>query len=328
MDFNLSAGLFSEEQKFEHFLDNEIYDVIIIGAGPAGLTAAVYTLRKGLKTGLITKQVGGQVADTAGIENYLGYRYINGSELVDKFREQVMQFGIAFESESPVRELIDGPVKQLLLEDGRILKAKTVIVASGKQSKKLGIPGEDRLIGHGVAYCAICDAPFYVDKKVVVVGGGNSGVEAAIDLAKVATHVTLVQRRDHLTADKILIDKLAAYANVSYLYEHIVTEIKGEKDVSSLMIQNKNSKEIFEMEADGIFIQIGLIPNTAFAEKLLKLNEYKEIKINSFCQTSHEGIFAAGDVTNVPYKQIIIAGGEGAKAALAADSYLMNRVDT
>ena len=324
MEFNLSAGLFSEEQKFEPFQEQELYDTIIIGAGPAGLTAAVYCMRKGLKTGLMTKQVGGQVADTAGIENYLGYRYINGTELVDKFREQVMQFSIAFESESPVQSLRDGKIKEIVLEDGRSLKARTLIIASGKQSKMLGIPGEVRLIGHGVAYCAICDAPFFVDKKVVVVGGGNSGVEAAIDLAKVATHVTLVQRREHLTADKILIDKLSDFSNVTYMYNHIVTEILGEKDVDSVMIQNKRSQQISELKADGIFIQIGLIPNSSFAQGLLDMNEYNEILIDGYCQTNRDGIFAAGDVTSVPYKQIIIACGEGAKAALAATTYLLN----
>ena len=325
MEFNLSAGLFSEGQKFESFQEQALYDTIIIGAGPAGLTAAVYCMRKGLKTGLITKQVGGQVADTAGIENYLGYRYINGTELVDKFREQVMQFSIAFESESPVQSLQDGQIKEIVLEDGRCLKTRTIIIASGKQSKQLNIPGEVRLIGHGVAYCAICDAPFFVNKKVFVVGGGNSGVEAAIDLAKVAEHVTLIQRRDHLTADKILIDKLADFENVSYLFEHIVTEIKGGNDVESVMIQNKKSLLISEYQTDGVFVQIGLIPNSSFAEKLLDMNKYNEILVDGYCQTNRDGIFAAGDVTSVPYKQIIIACGEGAKAALAATSYLLNQ---
>lgn len=327
MDFNLSTSLFASDQKFEPFQDDRVYDVIIIGGGPAGLTAAVYCMRKGLSTGLITRQVGGQVAETAGIENYLGYRYIDGSELVDKFREQVTQFGIAFESENNVLELRDGTPKQIVLEDERILSAKTVLIASGKQSKKLVVPGEDRLVGHGVAYCAICDAPFFVDQKVVVVGGGNSGVEAAIDLAKVARHVTLVQRREHLTADKILIDKLAAYSNVSYLFEHIVTEIKGDKNVSSVTVQDKNTRIVKEMEMDGIFIQIGLIPNSRFAENVVRMNNYKEIEIDAYCRTSCPGIFAAGDVTSVPYKQIIIACGEGAKAALAATEYLLNQPD-
>ncbi|MDD4461920.1 MAG: FAD-dependent oxidoreductase, partial [Eubacteriales bacterium] len=163
MDFslNLSSGLFANDQKFKTFEQGHVYDLIIIGGGPAGLTAAVYAMRKGLSTGLITRNVGGQVADTAGIENYLGYRYIDGSELVDKFREQVLQFSIAFESDSTVQSLTPGQPIQITLEDGRILKARSLIIASGKQSKKLGIPGEDKLVGHGVAYCAICDAPFF-----------------------------------------------------------------------------------------------------------------------------------------------------------------------
>ncbi|MDD3867723.1 MAG: FAD-dependent oxidoreductase [Eubacteriales bacterium] len=327
MDFslNLSSGLFANDQKFKTFEQGHVYDLIIIGGGPAGLTAAVYAMRKGLSTGLITRNVGGQVADTAGIENYLGYRYIDGSELVDKFREQVLQFSIAFESDSTVQSLTPGQPIQITLEDGRILKARSLIIASGKQSKKLGIPGEDKLVGHGVAYCAICDAPFFVDQRVVVVGGGNSGVEAAIDLAKVARHVTLIQRRDHLTADQIVIDKLKAYENVDYLFEHIVTEIRGDQHVSSVMVQNRQTGEVHEMMTDGIFVQIGLIPNSAFAKNVLDMNEYNEIVIDESCRTSEPGIFAAGDVTTTRYKQIIIASGEGATAALSAADFLLNQ---
>lgn len=325
MEFNLSGSLFASDQNFKAFDQDTLYDVIIIGGGPAGLTAAVYCMRKGLVTGLITREVGGQVAETAGIENYLGYRYINGSELVDKFREQVTQFGIAFETRGNVSAMEDGTPKKIILSDGRVFKSKTLLIASGKQSKRLGVPGEIPLVGHGVAYCAICDAPFFVNQRVIVVGGGNSGVEAAIDLAKVASHVTLVQRRDHLTADKILIDKLAAYTNVDYLFEHIVTEIKGDKHVDGVTLMDRRSGETRHMDVDGVFVQIGLIPNSTFAEGIVDMNSYKEIMIDSFCRTNLPGVFAAGDVTNVPYKQIIIACGEGAKASLAITDYLLNQ---
>lgn len=326
-EFNLSSSLFATDKKFRSFEQSVIYDTIILGGGPAGLTAAVYCMRKGLVTGLITNQVGGQVAETAGIENYLGYRYINGSELVDKFRDQVSQFGIAFEEHGDVTAITNGPLKQVSLADGRVFQSRTLIIATGKQPKRLDVPGELALVGHGVAYCAICDAPFFAGQQVVVVGGGNSGVQAAIDLAKVASHVTLVQRRDHLIADKILIEKLASFANVDYLYEHLVTAIHGEKHVNGVTLQNRSSGETREQETDGVFVQIGLIPNSAFARDVVAMNGIGEITVDSFCRTDRAGIFAAGDVTDVPYKQIIIACGEGAKASLALYDHLLNKQD-
>lgn len=327
LDFKLSSSLFASDRKFRAFDQTVVYDTIILGAGPAGLTAAVYCMRKGMVTGLITRQVGGQVAETAGIENYLGYRYINGSELVDKFRDQVSQFGIAFEEHGDVATITDGPLKQVTLADGRVFQCRTLLIATGKQPKRLDVPGELTLVGHGVAYCAICDAPLFAGQRVVVVGGGNSGVQAAIDLAKVASHVTLVQRRDRLISDKILIDKLAAFTNVDYLYEHLVTAIHGEKNVSGVTLQNRKSGETRELETDGVFVQIGLIPNSAFAQGVVAMNTIGEIHADSFCRTDRAGIFAAGDVTDVPYKQIIIACGEGAKAALAMYDYLLNQQD-
>lgn len=327
MLLNLAPSLFAPELNFKPLQTDKLYDVIIIGAGPSGLTAAVYCLRKGLKTGLVSIQVGGQMADTSGIENYLGYRYINGMELVEKFREQVLQFGIDFETKAPVQSIEDGDIKRVHLEDGRAYRTRTLIIASGKQYKKLGVPGEQELTGHGVAYCSICDAPLFVGKKVVVSGGGNSGVAAAIDLAKVAEHVTLIQRRDHLTGDKLLIEKLQAYQNVDYLFEHIVTQIQGENTVTGVTILNKKTGESFEKAVDGIFVEIGLIPNSGLVQGILELNEYQEILVDCHCRTSVPGIFAAGDVTSVPFKQIIIACGEGAKAALSANEYILNRAD-
>lgn len=326
-EFNLSSSLFTSERKIRSFDTLTVYDVIILGGGPAGLTAAVYCMRKGLVTGLVTRQVGGQVAETAGIENYLGYRYINGSELVDKFRDQVVQFGIAFEEKADVVKIEDGSLKKVILSDGRVLQCKTLLITTGKQPKRLDVPGELPLVGKGVAYCAICDAPFFANQRVVVVGGGNSGVQAAIDLAKVAAQVTLVQRRDHLIADKVLIDKLATYSNVDYLYEHIPVEIHGEKKVSAITLQDRASSATRQIETDGVFIQIGLIPNSDFAQGVVSMNKIGEILVDSFCRTSCAGIFAAGDVTDVPYKQIIIACGEGAKAALALYDELLNRQD-
>lgn len=327
MLLNLAPSLFAPELKFNHLQTDKSYDVIIIGAGPGGLTAAVYCLRKGLKTGLVSIQVGGQMADTSGIENYLGYRYINGMDLVDKFREQVLQFGIDFEIKAQVREIVDGEIKHVHLDDGRTYQTRTLIIASGKQYRKLGVPGEQELTGHGVAYCSICDAPLYVGKRVVVSGGGNSGIAASIDLAKVAEHVTLVQRRDKLTGDQLLIDKLHAFGNVDFLMEHLVTEIHGTDRVTGVKILDRKSGETRALAVDGVFVEIGLIPNSGFAKGVVALNEYQEILVDCYCRTSAPGIFAVGDVTSVPFKQIIIACGEGAKAALAANEYILNRAD-
>lgn len=324
MDINLSTGFFSQEHNFLDIDEAKIYDILIIGGGPAGLTAAVYCMRKGLVTALTTENVGGQVAETSGIENYLGYRYINGSELVDKFREQVEQFGLAFDSKAEVKSMEDGKIKTIHLNDGRKIKCRALIIASGKQSKKLQVPGEREFTGHGVAYCAICDAPIFAGKKVVVAGGGNSGLGAAIDLAKVATHVTIIQRRNHFTGDQILIDKLAAFSNVEYKFEQFITSINGTDKVESVTLFNKKTESSEDLVTDGVFVEIGLLPNSGFAKDTVKQNEYGEIIIDCYCRTSRPGIFAAGDVTSVPYKQIIIACGEGAKAALSAADYLLN----
>lgn len=302
-----------------------LYDVIIVGGGPAGFTAAVYCLRKGLSTGIIVKQMGGQVAETSGIENYLGYRYINGLELTDKFREQVAQFGIAFAEGVAVSSIEDGDVKKVLLDDGRSFSAKALIIASGKTWRKLGVPGEQALTGRGVAYCTICDAPLFAGKKVVVVGGGNSGLESAIDLAKVASQVTVVQLIDHLTGDKVLIDMLARYPNVTYVYKHEVVEILGERQVQSVIIVNRKTQIKRILAVDGVFVEIGLVPNSSFAKGVVALNQNDEIVVDGVGQTSRPGIFAAGDVTSVPFKQIIIAGGEGAKAALTATDYILKQ---
>ncbi len=325
MEFNLSAGLFATDSNFLPISEATIYDVLIIGGGPAGMTAAVYCMRKGMSTALVTDNVGGQMTETAGIENYLGYRYINGNELVDKFREQVMQFGIAFESDLKVDRLVKGEPHLVHLADGRKISASTIIIASGSQPKRLKIPGERELTGRGVAYCAICDAPFYADKIVTVVGGGNSGVAAAIDLAKLATHVTLVQRSGRLKADQILIDKLAEFDNVRYLYDHQLKTINGQGRVTGATAYSRLTGQEVELNADGIFVEIGLLPSSGFARGVVAMNEFDEIVVDSHCQTDVPGIFAAGDVTTVPYKQIIIACGEGAKAALSAADYLLNK---
>ncbi len=323
MDFNIVTGAFTAEQNFKPLNADKTYDVLILGGGPAGLTAAVYCIRKGVSTGLIVKEMGGQVAETAGIENYLGYRYISGIELVQKFKEQVFQFGIDYTEGGSIKTIETGAVKKVHMADGRVFKARAVIITTGAAWRKLGVPGEDKLKGKGVANCSTCDAPFFVNKKVVVVGGGNSGIEAAIDLAKVGEKVVLIQLLAQLTGDKVLIDKLKEFKNVLIKFEHEVTRIDGSESVESVTVRNRTTGATEVIPADGIFVEIGLVPNSEFVKGRLKLNQVGEIIVDSSCRTSEPGIFAAGDVTDVAFKQIIIAGGEGAKAALAACNYIL-----
>jgi alkyl hydroperoxide reductase subunit F len=326
MEFNLSAVSFISEKNFTPIDTGKVYDVVIIGGGPAGLTAAVYCMRKGVNTAIIIKSIGGQVAETSAVENYLGYKYINGVELVDKFREQVQQFSIGYGEGQGVASIEDGAVKKIVLEDGRSVQARSLIIASGKSWKKLGVPGEKQFTGRGVAYCTTCDAPLFKEKKVIVVGGGNSGIEAAIDLAAIAAEVIIVQLLDELTADKILLDKLENFKNVRKIFTSRVIEIKGSDRVEEVTIQNVETGSVSGVKADGIFIEIGLDPNSGFAKGVVETNSSGEINIDSRCATSRPGIFAAGDVTSVPFKQIIIAGGEGAKAALSACEYILKKV--
>lgn len=323
MEFNLSSVSFTSENNFTPVDVSRVYDVIILGGGPAGLTAAVYCMRKGVSTAIVIKSVGGQMAETASVENYMGYKYINGVGLVDKFREQVQQFSIGYDEGHSVVRIESGAVKKVWLDDGRCLSARTLIIATGKSWRKLGVPGEKEFTGKGVAYCTICDAPLFAGKRVVVAGGGNSGIESALDLAPLASKVTVVQMLDKLTADRILIEKLAGFKNVDYIFNSVVTAVKGDDVVSSVSIKNLKDSSIYDLETEGLFVEIGLDPNSLFAKDVVNLNSFNEIGIDAMCETSAEGIYAAGDVTSVRYKQIIIAAGEGAKAALSACDYIM-----
>ncbi|MBP7603045.1 MAG: FAD-dependent oxidoreductase [Spirochaetes bacterium] len=323
MEFKLNIGTPETENRAVPMDSGVLYDVIIVGGGPAALTAAVYCMRKGVSTGLITMDFGGQLTDTSSVENYMGYSYISGIDLANRFKEQMRQFEIAVIDGKKAAAIEDGREKIVRLEDGSAFRARSLIITTGKSWRRLGVPGETELTGRGVAYCAICDAPLFAGKRVVVVGGGNSGIESAIDLAKIAEHVTVVQFLAELTADKILVDAFSAFTNTTVLYEHEVVEIVGEQQVEKVRIRNRANGEISALQAQGIFIEIGLVPNTTPVKDLLQLNEYGEIEVDCACRTSRPGIFAAGDVTSVPYKQIIIAAGEGAKAALSACDYVL-----
>jgi alkyl hydroperoxide reductase subunit F len=326
MEFNLNLNFqgTQKEHKAVPASESEIYDSAVIGGGPAAVTAAVYLMRKGIRTVLITKGFGGQVADTKEIENYLGFSYIEGSELVTRFTDQVKQFEIAVAEDTEVESLsLFSGIKQAVLSDGRKISARTIIICAGSTWKKLGVKGEDQFRGRGVAYCSTCDAPFFRDRNVFVIGGGNSGAGAALDLLKVAEKITIVEIEKNLKADKVLTDKIRQYKNYEILTLNRVAEIKGNEKVESVVLENSETGEKKEYKTDGVFVEIGMTPNSSFIGPGLDLNQYGEIIVDSACRTNIPGVFAAGDITSVPFKQIVIAAGEGAKAALSASDFLM-----
>lgn len=299
-----------------------MYELIIIGAGPAGIAASVYAARKQLKTLLISGDIGGQINNTLGIENYLGYQFIEGPELISKFQTQISQFPIDQKiGEKVTRMEKVKPGFEITSDSGEKYQARAVIFATGKKPRKINVPGETELTGRGVTYCAICDGPIFAGQKVAVVGGGNSGVEAALDMAKIAEHVNLISNTP-LTGDAVLVDQLAALKNLTIFTEYRTLEIKGDGLVEGMRIQNlKNDEEKF-LDVTGIFIEIGLVPNTDVVHDLVELNQWREVRVTANNETSVPGLYAAGDVTDIPEKQIIVAAGEGAKAALQAHRYL------
>lgn len=293
------------------------FDVVVIGGGPAGASAAIYSARKGLKTALLAERMGGQVKDTKGIENLISVIYTEGPELAEQLHKHVTSYPVTIFDQRRVKYL--GKDKKIELEGGETLSGDSVIIATGAKWRELGVPGEKEYLGRGVAYCPHCDGPFYKGKKIIVVGGGNSGVEAAIDLAGIAGHVTLVEFGDALKADKVLVDKMSSLSNTSVITNAKTTELRGDgqKIVALKYLDRKSEKEI-EVDVDGVFVQIGLLPNSGFAKDTIELTKFGEVVVDVKGHTSVPGIYAAGDVTTVPYKQIIIAMGEGAKVALAA----------
>jgi alkyl hydroperoxide reductase subunit F len=301
-----------------------MYELIIIGGGPAGMTAAVYAARKKINTLLISYDIGGQGLTSWLVENYMGYQFIEGHELMQKFEEQVKQFptDVKVEVGKRVERLsrVDGGF-EIRTDRGETYQAKVVILATGKSPRQLNVPGEKELLGRGVTYCAICDGPLFADVKVAVIGGGNSALEAADDMVKIADHVYLVSLTP-LTGDQILIDKVKSTSNLTIFLEHEVLEIKGKSRVEGIKIRDLKSKQERELDVGGIFVEIGLIPNSELVKELVTLNRLGEIEVNCGNETGVPGFFAAGDVTSVPDKQIVVAAGEGAKAALQAHRYI------
>jgi alkyl hydroperoxide reductase subunit F len=316
MEFNLQT-----KPKAPVVTPETIYDVLIVGGGPAGLNAALYAKRKGLSVGILSERLGGQVLDTSSVENYLGFPSETGEGLMKKFQAHVEELKVPVKEHLQVTGIETGRIKKIHTNIGEVFQAKAVILATGSKPRMLNVPGEKEFLGRGVAYCAICDGPLFAGMDVIVAGGGNSAVEAAIDLAKIANHVALVHR-SQFRADQILVDQLKKKENVSIHLNTQIQSVEGEGLVSHINALDKESEEVVKIPGNGLFVEIGYLPNSGVFEDLVKRNGRGEIEVNARCETSQAGIFAAGDVTDMPYKQIVISAGEGAKAALTANEYI------
>lgn len=322
MDLKLDMGMSFMRKNTDDNVDEVLHDVAIIGSGPAGLSAALYAKRKGLKTIVVSDKSGGQVVDTTSVENYLGIEFETGSGLAERFSKHVESLNVTVLRDATVNQLEKHQdLFSVILSSGKIINAKALIIATGSKPRKLGVIGEEAFSGRGVAYCAICDGPLFEGLDVVVAGGGNSAVEAALDLSKIANSVTLVHR-SVLRADQIVIDQLEKQQNVRVHLNTQIKEIYGQQLVEGIKVHDKTKGEDFDILANGVFVEIGYLPNNQLVTALLKLNDRGEIIVNSLNETSVPGVFAAGDVTDTPYKQIVVAASEGAKAALSANDYI------
>ena len=306
----------------------ETFDVLVIGGGPAGAAAAVYAARKGIRTGVAAERFGGQVLDTMSIENFISVQETEGPKLVRALEEHVKQYEVDIMNLQRASAIIPakqaGELHEVHFDSGASLKAKTLILATGARWREMNVPGEQEYRNKGVAYCPHCDGPLFKGKRVAVIGGGNSGVEAAIDLAGIVAHVTLLEFDSALRADAVLQKKLHSLPNVKVITSALTSEVKGDgQKVNGLVYKDRNSDEFVSVELEGIFVQIGLLPNTEWLKGTVELSNRGEIIVDSRGETSLPGIFAAGDVTTVPYKQIVIAIGEGAKASLSAFDHLI-----
>jgi alkyl hydroperoxide reductase subunit F len=297
-----------------------VYDVVVVGGGPAGSSAAIYSARKGLKTALVAQRFGGQVQETMGIENLISVPYTEGRRLAADLEKHVRTYAIDLLENRKVESLQNhGKQKEVRLQGGEVLQTNSLIVATGAKWRELGIPGEKDYLGRGVAFCPHCDGPFYKGRRVAVVGGGNSGVEAGIDLAGICSQVTLFEFSHELKADAVLVRTLQSLPNVTVVTNARTVEILGNgQTVTGLRYQDRSTEKHSELALDGVFVQIGLVPNSAWVKDLVETNRMGEILVDGHCRTNVPGIYAAGDVSSVPFKQIVIAMGEGAKAALTA----------
>jgi alkyl hydroperoxide reductase subunit F len=312
------------EREAKKIAAKEPFDVLIVGGGPAGAAAAVYAARKGIRTGIASERFGGQVLDTMGIENFISIKETEGPKFALALEEHVRTYDVDIMNLQRAKALIPGKdLIELQLENGASLKAKTVIVTTGARWRNINVPGEKEFKNKGVAYCPHCDGPLFKGKRVAVIGGGNSGVEAAIDLAGIVSHVTLIEYDTQLRADEVLQRKLRSLGNVKVFTNAQTTEITGDDKVNGLVFKDRSSGELQRVPLEGVFVQIGLVPNTDWLKGTVALSKHGEIEVDARGQTSVPGVFAAGDATTTPFKQIIIAAGDGAKAALGAFDHLI-----
>lgn len=318
----------AEKRAAQALNQREAYDVLIVGSGPAGAAAAIYAARKGIRTGLMGERFGGQVLDTVDIENYISVPKTEGQKLAGALKAHVDDYDVDVIDTQSASRLVpaanEGGLHQIETASGATLKARSIIIATGAKWRNMNVPGENEYRTRGVTYCPHCDGPLFKGKRVAVIGGGNSGVEAAIDLAGVVDHVTLLEFAPEMKADQVLQDKVRSLSNVDIILNAQTTEVKGDGTrVTGLEYQDRVSGATHNLELAGIFVQIGLLPNTNWLEGAVERNRMGEIIVDARGETSVKGIFSAGDCTTVPYKQIIIATGEGAKASLSAFDYLI-----
>lgn len=303
--------------------DKDPYDVLVIGGGPAGASAAIYAARKGIRTGIVADRFGGQILDTASIENFISVKHTEGPKLAASLEEHVKAYNVDVMNLQQAKRLEKKDLIEIELENGAILKSKSVIISTGARWRDIGVPGEAEFRNKGVAYCTHCDGPLFEGKDVAVVGGGNSGIEAAIDLAGIAKHVTVLEFMSELKADSVLQERLYSLANVTVLKNVQTKEITGTDSVNGITYTDRDSGEEQHIEIAGVFVQIGLVPNTNWLGDAVERTKFGEIVVDKRGATNVPGVFAAGDCTDSPYKQIIISMGSGASAALGAFDYLV-----
>ncbi|MBJ9716109.1 alkyl hydroperoxide reductase subunit F [Burkholderia gladioli] len=306
--------------------NKDVFDVLVVGGGPAGAAAAIYAARKGIRTGVVAERFGGQVLDTMAIENFISVQETEGPKFAVALEQHVKQYDVDVMDVQRAAALIPGKVNEIHLENGAVLKGKTIVLSTGARWRELNVPGEREYRNKGVAYCPHCDGPLFKGKRVAVVGGGNSGVEAAIDLAGIVREVTLIEFGQTLRADEVLQRKLRSLKNVTVITSAQTTELLGDgQKLGSLVYLERETGETKRIDLEGVFVQIGLVPNTEWLKGTIELSKHGEIVVDARGATSIPGVFAAGDVTTVPYKQIVIAVGEGAKASLSAFDYLIRQ---
>lgn len=308
--------------------EKDPFDVLVVGGGSAGASAAIYSARKGIRTGIVADRFGGQILDTATIENFISVKRTEGRQLATSLEEHVKDYDIDVMKSQRAKRLEKKDLFEIELENGAVLKSKSIILSTGARWRKVGVPGEDEFRNKGVAYCPHCDGPLFEGKDVAVIGGGNSGVEAAIDLAGIVKHVTVLEFAPQLNADSVLQERLYSLPNVTVLTNAQLKEIHGTDNVNGITYIERDTGEEKHIELAGVFVQIGLVPNTEWLGDAVERNKYGEIVVDDYGATNVPGVFAAGDCTDGPYKQIIISMGSGANAALGAFDYLIRNTES